>query len=98
MTAIIIVENLNCGGCENTIRRSLNLIKGVFSVKVDQGESTVEVVYSGITVPDKVKRKLKKIGYPEHGTSPGVTKTGTSAGSYVSCAIANVSERDRGKV
>ena len=53
-TEIIIVENLKCHGCANTIRRELSWVGEVISVEVDVDSSSVKIDYAG-----NMNRKIK---------------------------------------
>jgi copper chaperone CopZ len=80
---LIIVENVKCNGCANTIKRSLGSLPGVQEVLVDIEQSTVEVV--GIEKMDRetLVTKLLDMGYPEIGKG-SLWQTGQS---YVSCML-----------
>ena len=41
MEASIIIQNLKCGGCANTITKGLTEINGVTEVKIDVAKSYV---------------------------------------------------------
>lgn len=79
------VENLKCGGCANTIRKTITKFAGVQNVSVDTENSKIEIemedVDNQLTL---IKQKLASIGYPEVGSSNNLI---TEAKSYVSCAI-----------
>jgi copper chaperone len=80
------VENLKCGGCANTIKKSLSGISGV-SV-VDVHPETGEVIFEADPgLRPKVAETLRAIGYPETGTVTGIAASVANAKSYVSCAI-----------
>lgn len=86
-TDIIIIENLKCQGCANTIRREMNWIGEVISVDVDLEKSAVTVNYTGKNnMHDVFTEKLRKLGYPEEGTG----KFNQRVKSYVSCAIGRI--------
>lgn len=89
-TFTIQVENLKCGGCANTIRKSLTDMDGVSSVEVDADVKTV--TFAGVdTVRTAVLAKLKSLGYPEKGTTQGLESGVATAKSFVSCAIGRMS-------
>ena len=68
-TESIIVENLKCHGCANTIRRELAWIGEVISVDVDVDNSLVKIDYASKNKMREVfTDKLRKLGYPEEGT------------------------------
>lgn len=82
-TERIVIDNLKCGGCENSIIKKLSKVDGVQKVSIDA--TTAEV---SIESEDRVERAqlievLSKMGYPQQGTSNNLQK----AKSYVSCMI-----------
>ena len=79
----IIIDNLKCGGCANTVTKQLQAIEGVESVHVDLENSAVEIEKDESVSEESLIKKLSKLGYPPAGTSNFVQK----AKSYVSCAI-----------
>lgn len=84
-TYTIYVENLKCGGCANTIKKTISKIDGVQRVEIDNEESRIDLEVSNADFQiDSIKQKLKSIGYPEMGAA---NNTFTAAKSYVSCAI-----------
>lgn len=86
-TETIVVENLKCNGCANTIRRELTWIGEVIGVDVDVERSSVKVDYAGKNRMREVFiDKLKKLGYPEEGTG----HFNQRVKSYVSCAIGRI--------
>ena len=86
-TESIIVENLKCHGCANTIRRELAWIGEVISVEVDVDKSLIKIDYAGKNSMREVfTEKLRKLGYPEDGTG----NMNRKMKSYVSCAIGRI--------
>jgi copper chaperone CopZ len=79
----IIIDNLKCGGCANTVTKKLQAMEGVKNVNVLLETSTVEIEKEENVTREALIEKLSKLGYPEIGTSNLVQK----AKSYVSCAI-----------
>ena len=80
---IIIIDNLKCGGCVNTVTKKLQEMEGVENVNVLLESSTVEIEKEENVSREALIEKLAKWGYPEIGTTNLVQK----AKSYVSCAI-----------
>lgn len=79
------VENLKCGGCANTIRKTISKFSGVQNITVDTEESRIDLeVDNSDNQIVQIKQKLAKIGYPERGEENNML---TGAKSYVSCAI-----------
>ena len=88
-TETIVIENLKCHGCANTIRKELVWIDEVISVDVNVDESSVKVDYTGKNnMRDVFAEKLRKLGYPEEGTG----KLNQRMKSYISCAIGRINK------
>lgn len=83
MRTSIIVQNLKCGGCANTITSKLSQIENVTNIVVDIESSTVS--FAAISSDDalNVKERLKALGYPSTEDANGVL---SKAKSFVSCA------------
>lgn len=79
----IVVDNLKCGGCANSIKKALNQIVGVMSVEINEQTNTVIIDHEGQIPKGVFLEKLAKLGYPAAGTSTKIQK----AKSYLSCAI-----------
>lgn len=88
MKANITVQNLKCGGCENTIITKLSLIEGVSKVIVHPQESIINLEYANPETLKKVKQVLKAIGYPDVNSHNNFIH---KAKSYVSCAMGRFS-------
>lgn len=87
-TEKIVIENLKCHGCANTIRREVSKLEGVDSVNVGMEDSSVTVSYDENKLgKDEILRRLAKIGYPEKGNNTFVSEVK----SYVSCAMGRMS-------
>ncbi len=88
MNTSIVVQNLKCGGCANTILKKIEGIKGVGSLEVNLENSTVSFEVTNNDELLKVKEKLSSMGYPAVDDENSFVK---KAQSYVSCAIGKVS-------
>ena len=84
MKSKLLIQNLKCGGCENTIVNKISSIKGVGEVAVNHQEASVAFKYSSPETLLVVKETLSKLGYPILGEK---NHLGKKAKSYVSCAI-----------
>ncbi len=84
----LIVQNLKCGGCGNTIINTLNKIDGVSEADVNPEESRVSFNLASEDVIEEVKSALDAKGYPVENSPNSVIK---KAKSYVSCAIGRAS-------
>jgi len=89
------VENIRCGGCENTIQRKLKEINGVDAIEVNTEEKIVAVTTNANAednIRELISEKLTSLGYPEAGQQ-GSNTLKTKATSVVSCAIGKVSNK-----
>ncbi len=83
-TTEILVDNIKCHGCANTIKREVSKIENVIDVKVDIEKGAVKFTHEmGTEAEEKVTQRLRQLGYPLQGTGG----TGSKVKSYVSCAI-----------
>ena len=81
----IIVENIKCGGCMNSIRTALLKLDNVEQVAIDKDTETITI--TGDIERAVVLEKLNELGYPEKGNN-SILKI---AKSYVNCAIGKMS-------
>jgi copper chaperone len=88
MTEKIIVENIKCGGCMNSIKTALLKIANVQEVSIDKDSETVNISSSVPFERKEIANLLAKMGYPEKGNNNLLLK----AKSFVSCAIGNLTE------
>ena len=89
------VENIRCGGCENTIQKKLKEITGVEKIQVNVEENLVTVTTNSTNDSDirhLISEKLTTLGYPEAG-SKSSNSLKTKATSVVSCAIGKVTNK-----
>ena len=78
----LYVENLKCGGCENTVRKILEGIQGVSGVVVNSEKGSIEFNQEdNLKITEKAIQFLTKAGYTPLGESDFKAK----AISYVSC-------------
>ena len=84
------VENIKCGGCENTIRKGLSAIAGVSEVQIDRDQQRITLLANEAD-RDTIAEKLRSMGYPEQGSVAGLQSGLAQAKSMVSCAIGKVS-------
>jgi copper chaperone len=84
------VENIKCGGCENTIRKGLSTIAGVSEVQIDRDQQRITLV-ANESDRHTIAEKLRSMGYPEQGSVAGLQSGLAQAKSMVSCAIGKVS-------
>lgn len=86
MDIIIVVDNIKCSGCANSIRKGLLKISGVISVEVDIGGESV-LIAADRDVRRQAIERLAAMGYPEKGRAEGMQAMGAKARSFVSCAL-----------
>jgi copper chaperone CopZ len=60
----LIVPNIKCSGCVNTILEKLSTLEGVDHVNVDQETKSVTVFFEGDLKRDLFTHRLLEIGYP----------------------------------
>ena len=82
----IIVQNLKCGGCANTITTKLTELKEVenITVNIEKSEITLDTPENNLEI---IKNKLAKMGYPAEDENNSLTQ---KAKSYVSCMVGKV--------
>jgi copper chaperone len=86
----LIVENIKCGGCANTITKGLNEL-GLKDVIVDPQASFVEMDNPASTeILQKAIAKLRSLGYPLVDTEEGLKAVALKAKSYLSCALGKI--------
>lgn len=91
MSFEINVENIKCGGCANSIVSGLKELDGIVSVQVDVEQGRVTVDADDALRP-VVGEHLKKLGYPEVGSTAGLASARARAKSFVSCAVGRFSD------
>ncbi|MCF6307912.1 MAG: heavy-metal-associated domain-containing protein [Flavobacteriaceae bacterium] len=88
MNTTIVVQNLKCGGCANTITTKISTLENVSNVMVDVATSSVSFDTNSEEDIATVKNKLTAIGYPAEGENNNVI---SKAKSFVSCATGKMS-------
>lgn len=58
------ISNMHCTGCENRIKNSLKMIKGVKSVLADYNTGEVIVELKNEKVSEKIKELLNNLEFP----------------------------------
>jgi copper chaperone len=91
MSIAIAISNLKCGGCANTIKRSVSELTGVTDVTVDM--ETAQVIVSGSDLAEnELVDVLTRLGYPPLDSVQGAAAIKAKAKSFVSCAIGRMSD------
>lgn len=88
-TEKIIIANLKCSGCENTIKTKLSEMEGVESVIVNHEEDSVTITHAGKVKREDFAKKLHSIGYPEATEENGLL---LQLKSYASCMIGRINK------
>ena len=88
MDTAIVVQNLRCGGCANTINTKLSEIETISQLKVDIESSTISFEFKNSGDISLVKDKLKSLGYPSVGDKNSLA---VKAMSIISCATGKIS-------
>ena len=70
----IHVENIKCGGCEKSIVKGLNTIKGLSNIVIDRDQQLISVTAEQ-SLRDAIAAKLKSMGYPAQVTSDPANQT-----------------------
>ena len=83
-TETILIANLKCNGCENTIKNKISSIEGVESVTVNHDADSVTIQHSGKATREDFTKKLYSIGYPEATVENGLL---LKLKSYASCMV-----------
>lgn len=60
----LIVANIKCSGCVNTILEKLSAMEGVDHVNIDQDDKSVTVFFEGDIKREQLVQRLAEIGYP----------------------------------
>jgi len=89
MNTSIVVQNLKCGGCANTISTKLSTITNISNLQIDLDQSKLSFNYLNEGDLLQVKEKLKQLGYP---TIEDSNSSVLKAKSFVSCATGKLSK------
>ena len=88
-TEKILIANLKCGGCENTIKTKLAELAGVESVTVNQEKDSVTITHNEKSTREDFTKKLHDLGYPEATEENGLL---LQLKSYASCIVGRMSK------
>ncbi len=84
MRAFIIIQNLKCNDCVNSITKKLTEIENITNVEIDIEDSKVYFDYNQEEALHAVQLKLKEIGYPSIDEANRLLYKGRS---YINCAL-----------
>jgi copper chaperone len=87
-TENILIANLSCEGCVNTITKKLTAITGVERVEVDLNTNNVSVNHNEMVNREQLTQMLLSIGYPEATEKNGLL---TQLKSVTSCLTGKLS-------
>lgn len=88
----LVLDNIKCGGCANTISKSLTELNLV-DVAVDHENNQVE--FQDPKNDELVLvalNKLRKLGYPVVDSEDGLSALALKAKSFTSCAIGKMTK------
>lgn len=85
----ILVQNLKCGGCANTITTKISTLENISDLQVDADESKISFNYLNDADVLQVKERLKQLGYP---SAEDDNSLASKAKSFVSCATGKFSK------
>jgi copper chaperone CopZ len=85
-TETLIVANLKCNGCANTIKNELEKLPSVQNVKVDLESDSITLNYNEETRSNIID-KLHSLGYPEATEKNGLL---LQIKSYASCMLGKI--------
>ncbi len=88
-TERIVIANLSCGGCINTITKKLSAMSGVENVDVDLETSSVSVLHNETENREALTKMLFSLGYPEATEKNGLLTQLKSLGSCLSGKLSN---------
>lgn len=88
MKQAIIVQNLRCGGCANTITKKLTAISGVQNLNINIEASEISFESENESVTNSVITQLAALGYPQATDDNSLA---LKAKSFVSCATGKFS-------
>lgn len=84
----IVVANLSCSGCVNTITKTITSLIGVENVAVDLETNNVLVNHTEKVTRKQITKTLLQIGYPEATEKNGML---TKLKSITSCLTGKLS-------
>ena len=83
----ILVQNIKCNACANTIKSELIKVIGVTDISVDKDTFRVSFSAKDINSALLAKSKLKALGYPSIDSKNSIV---SKAKSYMSCVSGKI--------
>ena len=84
MKTKLIIQNLKCGGCANTVTTRLSQVDNISEIQVNNDDNSVAFSYKEDSNLEEAIHLLSKLGYPVDGEDNTLSK---KAKSFVSCAV-----------
>ncbi|MFY0606761.1 MAG: heavy-metal-associated domain-containing protein [Cyclobacteriaceae bacterium] len=84
----IMISNLSCNGCANTITKNLSAIEGVEVVDISFENNEVSINHAESVNRNILLDKLRSLGYPEISEKNGLVTQIKSVGS---CMVGKMS-------
>lgn len=88
---VIVIQNLKCNGCVNSISQMLGAFPEIAEVHISLEDATVTIDTNADGQREKYEKALAHAGYPPEGQ---VNSLGRKAKSYVSCAIGRINNSE----
>jgi len=89
MKTKLIIQNLKCGGCANTVTTRLSQLDNISEIEVNNDDSSVAFSFIEDSNLEEAIHLLSKLGYPVDGEDNTLSK---KAKSFVSCAIGRINK------
>jgi len=89
MKTTLIIQNLKCGGCANTVTTRLSELENISNIEVSNEENSVAFSYKNENDLEQAIGLLSKLGYPVVGEE---NTLGKKAKSFVSCAVGRLNK------
>ena len=87
MKTKVVIQNLKCDGCKNSISKRMLNIEGISNVVINVDTSEVSFDYTTHNVLEGLREQLADLGYPITGDPNTIVE---KAKSYISCAIGKI--------
>lgn len=84
MKTTLVIQNLKCSGCANTITTELQTINQITNIEVDPENNSVSFLHVDQDDINLAETLLGKLGYPVIGNFNSFR---TKTKSYMSCAM-----------
>lgn len=91
MITIIKIDNCKREDCAGVIKKHLLAVEGVNNVIIDTEQGEITISYYKVSLLNDIKKELKKIGFPETGSSKVLENITCHVKSAVGCSIGNIS-------